>query len=203
MSKPAAMTRSDIQQVIAGYAQAARNAVDAGFDGIELHGANGYPSDQFLTNYTNVRTDVYGGTGENRFRFVYQTLAAIRAVVPADFIVGLRLSEGKVNNLAYRWEEGPDMAEAVFREVKKAAPDYLHMAAEGGGWKRECLYTDGHSSTGIAKQMLDCPIIANGGLHDAELASYILPNSTAICWPSAATRLLTLIYPINCGTGKK
>lgn len=168
------MTRSDIQQAIAGYVQAARNAVDAGFDGVELHGANGYLPDQFLTNYTNLRTDEYGGTVENRFRLVAQTLAAIRAVVPATFIVGLRLSEGKVNNLAYRWKEGPAMAEAVFGEVKKAAPDYLHMAAEGGGWKRECLYVDGRSSTGIAKQMLDCPIIANGGLHDTELATYIL-----------------------------
>ncbi|GAB3903391.1 NADH:flavin oxidoreductase [Larkinella knui] len=173
-STPVAMTVSDIKTAIAGYVQSARNAVEAGFDGVEIHGANGYLPDQFITSYSNQRTDSYGGSIENRFRFVAEISAAIRAVVPAGFIVGLRLSEGKVNNLAYRWEEGADMAKALFGEVKKAAPDYLHIAAEGGGWQRECVYADGSSSTGIARQLLDCPVIANGGLHDLELAQSIL-----------------------------
>lgn len=171
---PEVLTPGMIQTVIAGYVQAARNAVEAGFDGVEIHGANGYLPDQFLTGYTNQRTDAYGGSVPNRFRFLAEVLAAVRAAVPGGFLVGLRLSEGKVNNLAYRWEEGADMARAVFREVRKAAPDYLHMAAEGGGWVRECRYADGSSSTGIARQMLACPVIANGGLHDLDLAGRLL-----------------------------
>ncbi|GAB3921555.1 NADH:flavin oxidoreductase [Larkinella terrae] len=173
-SLPKEMTNEEIKTTISGYVKAARNAVDAGFDGIEIHGANGYLPDQFLTAYTNQRTDQYGGSVENRFRFIAELMREIRAVVPNDFIVGLRLSEGKVNNLAYRWEEGADMARAVFAEVKKAAPDYLHIAAEGGGWQRECVYADGSSSTGIARQLLDCPVIANGGLHELNLAERIL-----------------------------
>jgi 2,4-dienoyl-CoA reductase-like NADH-dependent reductase (Old Yellow Enzyme family) len=173
---PTAMSQTDINAVIAGYVIAAQNAVRAGFDGIELHAANGYLPDQFLTAYSNNRTDQYGGSVTNRFRFIAEVLVAIRTAVPADFIVGLRLSEGKVNNLAYRWEEGAEMAEAVFAEVKIAAPDYLHMAAEGGGWQRECLYADGRSSTSIARQLLDCPVIANGGLHDLTLADSILQD---------------------------
>lgn len=171
---PQAMTLQDIRLVIDGYTNAAQNAVEAGFDGIEIHGANGYLLDQFITSYTNSRTDQYGGSVENRFRIIAEIVAAIRSAVPADFMVGLRLSEGKVNNLAYRWEEGADMAKSLFYEVRKAAPDYLHMAAEGGGWKRECLYADGSSSTSIAKQMLACPVIANGGLHDLDLANHLL-----------------------------
>ncbi|CCH53079.1 NADH:flavin oxidoreductase/NADH oxidase [Fibrisoma limi BUZ 3] len=171
---PRTMTTADIKLAVEGYKNAALNAVDAGFDGVEIHGANGYLPDQFITRYTNTRTDEYGGSVENRFRFIAEIMAAVRAVVPAHFIVGLRLSEGKVNNLAYRWEEGADMARALFAEVKKAAPDYLHIAAEGGGWVRECVYADGSSSTGIARQILACPVIANGGLHDPVLAKYVL-----------------------------
>ncbi|GAB3334915.1 NADH:flavin oxidoreductase [Larkinella ripae] len=173
---PRAMTLSDLKTAVAGYVQAARNAAAAGFDGVEIHGANGYLPDQFITAYTNQRTDPYGGSVANRFRFLAEIIAGIRAAVPSGFVVGLRLSEGKVNNLAYRWEEGPDMAEALFAEVKKAGPDYLHIAAEGGGWQRECRYADGRSSTGIARQLLDCPVIANGGLHDLTLAQSLLTN---------------------------
>ncbi|GAB3985923.1 NADH:flavin oxidoreductase [Spirosoma daeguense] len=173
-SMPVAMTQADIDATIAGYVQAARNAVEAGFDGVELHAANGYLPDQFLTHYTNQRTDKYGGNVVNRFRFIADALTAIRRAVPAGFLVGLRLSEGKVNHLAYRWEEGAEMAEAVFGEVRKSAPDYLHIAAEGGKWQRECMYDDGRSSTSIARQLLNCPVIANGGLHDPSLADFIL-----------------------------
>lgn len=173
-SLPKAMSEADIKLVIEGFVQSALNAVYAGFDGVELHAANGYLLDQFITSYTNHRQDRYGGTIQNRFRLVGELIGAIRAVVPAQFIVGLRLSEGKVNNLSYRWEDGTTSAEALFREVKKAAPDYVHIAAEGGNWKRECLYADGRSSSGIAKTLLDCPVIANGGLHDLQLAEFIL-----------------------------
>ncbi|GAB3273816.1 NADH:flavin oxidoreductase [Larkinella harenae] len=173
-TRPTEMSQADIQMTIDGYIQAARNALAAGFDGVEIHGANGYLPDQFITSYTNQRTDHYGGTVANRFRFLAEIIAGIRAVVPSNFIVGVRLSEGKVNNLAYRWEEGAEMAEALFAEVKKSAPDYLHIAAEGGDWQRECQYADGRSSTGIARSLLTCPVMANGGLHDLNLASSIL-----------------------------
>lgn len=175
-SLPRAMSQADIELVTQGFVQAALNAVYAGLDGVELHAANGYLLDQFITPYTNHRQDRYGGTIQNRFRLVGELIGGIRPVVPAWFIVGLRLSEGKVNNLPYRWEDGPTSAEALFEEVKKAAPDYVHIAAEGGNWTRECLYADGRSASGIAKTVLDCPVIANGGLHDLQLAEHILAN---------------------------
>ncbi|NVP01663.1 alkene reductase, partial [Photobacterium damselae subsp. damselae] len=68
--QPRAMTKADIQQVIADYRQAALNAVEAGFDGIELHAANGYLINQFIDSEANSRTDEYGGRLENRLRFL-------------------------------------------------------------------------------------------------------------------------------------
>ena len=68
-SPPRALSRSDIQRIVADYRQAARNAIAAGFDGVEVHGGNGYLIDQFLRRTANQRTDEYGGSLNNRIRF--------------------------------------------------------------------------------------------------------------------------------------
>ena len=176
---PEEMSKQDIQMAINGYVDSALNAVKAGFNGIELHGANGYLLDQFMTPYLNLRTDEYGGNVENRFRIVSAIISAIKKAVPADFIVGLRISEGKVNHLAYRWEEGSKTARELLTEIKKSAIDYLHIAAEHRGWREESLYEDGSSLSGLAKKILDCPVIANGGLHDLALSQELLDTNQA------------------------
>jgi 2,4-dienoyl-CoA reductase-like NADH-dependent reductase (Old Yellow Enzyme family) len=86
-----AMTLDDIRRTIADYRRAAENAKAAGFDGVQLHGANGYLVDQFLRDGTNLRTDEYGGSPENRTRFLREVLEALIEVWGADR-VGVRLS---------------------------------------------------------------------------------------------------------------
>ena len=86
-----AATLDDIKRTVANYANAARNAQAAGFDGVQLHGANGYLVDQFLRAGTNLRTDEYGGSPQNRTRFMREVLEAIIAVWGADR-VSIRLS---------------------------------------------------------------------------------------------------------------
>jgi N-ethylmaleimide reductase len=94
---PVAMTETDIKTTIAEYAQAATNALAAGFDGIELHGANGYLLEQFIRPTSNQRTDRYGGSIENRARFVLEVAdAAIKAI--GKDRVGIRLSPFGVFN---------------------------------------------------------------------------------------------------------
>ncbi len=94
---PQAMTEADIKAAIAEFVQAAKNAVAAGFDGIELHSANGYLLEQFIRPNTNQRTDGYGGTIENRARFVLEVADAVTGVVGKDK-VGIRLSPFGVFN---------------------------------------------------------------------------------------------------------
>jgi 2,4-dienoyl-CoA reductase-like NADH-dependent reductase (Old Yellow Enzyme family) len=154
-------------------------AKSAGFDGVEIHAANGYLFDQFITPHTNLRTDGYGGTVENRLRFLKEVFWAIKNVVPKDFIIGIRLSESKVNDLTYRWRGGSQMANAIFKNLQDVKPGYFHLAAEGGNWARECMYDDGTSSNSIAKQITGVPIIANGGLHQLEIANELLNNNHA------------------------
>jgi N-ethylmaleimide reductase len=94
---PRALETGEIPGVIDAYRQAARNALKAGFDGVEIHGANGYLIEQFLQSHTNLRTDRYGGSIENRARFLMEVTQAVIDVWGADR-VGVRLSPYGVAN---------------------------------------------------------------------------------------------------------
>ncbi|MBR9727958.1 alkene reductase [Shewanella intestini] len=89
--EPRAMTKADINQVIAQFRQAALNAIEAGFDGIELHAANGYLINQFIDSQANNRTDEYGGSIENRLRFLDEVVSAMVDAIGAER-VGVRLA---------------------------------------------------------------------------------------------------------------
>lgn len=176
---PEELTKRDIENVIEGFANSAEMAYKAGFDGIELHAANGYLLDQFITPYLNLRTDKYGESIENRLRIIFEILTAIKRKVPEGFILGLRISEGKVNNLSYRWENGAEMARAILNHIRGWGISYLHVAAEHFGWENECQYEDDTSLTGLAREILTCPVIANGKLHDLNLAQSLLDQNLA------------------------
>ena len=91
VSQPRALTTEEVGQVVDQFRQAARNAVDAGFDGVEVHGANGYLVEQFLRDSCNDRTDRYGGSIDNRARFLIEVMTAVCAEIGPGR-VGLRLS---------------------------------------------------------------------------------------------------------------
>lgn len=103
---PRALDTAEIPRVVEDYRQAAERAKHAGFDGVEIHGANGYLIDEFLQSKTNHRTDAYGGSIENRYRFLKEVVEAITTVWPAHR-VGVRLSPNGVYN---------DMGSADYRE---------------------------------------------------------------------------------------
>jgi len=96
-STPQAMTEADIKATIEEFAQSAKNAVAAGFDGVELHGANGYLLEQFIRPNSNQRTDRYGGSIENRARFVLEVADAVIRAIGKDKL-GIRLSPFGVFN---------------------------------------------------------------------------------------------------------
>jgi 2,4-dienoyl-CoA reductase-like NADH-dependent reductase (Old Yellow Enzyme family) len=92
------MTHADIHAVVAAFAEGARRAREAGLDGVELHGANGYLITQFLSSAINDRNDEYGGSLENRARFVVEIVKAIRAKVGTDFHLQMKISATEFNN---------------------------------------------------------------------------------------------------------
>jgi len=88
---PKPMTKEEIAETVKEYAAAAKRSIEAGFDGVEIHGASGYLLDQFLHDNINVRTDSYGGSIENRSRFILEVIQAVTTAVGADR-TGIRLS---------------------------------------------------------------------------------------------------------------
>lgn len=126
MDTPEPMTLDDIGRTINDFVTAARNAVDAGFDGVELHGANGYLIEQFLNPKVNQRTDEYGGNAANRVRFVIELARAI-----ADEIgrgkVGVRLSPYNQYNDMPLYESINETYLLAARELAKLGIAYLHV----------------------------------------------------------------------------
>ena len=121
---PRALEISEIKELIQKYAQAAINSMEAGFDGIELHSANGYLPDQFLHQQTNVREDEYGGSVENRARFTLEALDAIIEAVGKDK-VGIRISPCAYLHLEYT-KGDEDTFKYLLKEIEKRNILYTH-----------------------------------------------------------------------------
>jgi 2,4-dienoyl-CoA reductase-like NADH-dependent reductase (Old Yellow Enzyme family) len=84
-TRPRPLAKPEIERIVGQFADAAERCVKAGFDGVQIHAAHGYLINQFLTPYTNQRTDDYGGSLENRLRFLREVYRAIRARVGGDY----------------------------------------------------------------------------------------------------------------------
>ncbi|MET9776577.1 NADH:flavin oxidoreductase [Streptomyces sp. NPDC006367] len=123
-----AMTRADIDDVVAAYASAAAAAEALGFDGVEIHGGHGYLIDQFLWSRTNRRTDGYGGDITGRTRFAAEIVAACRAAVSGDFPISFRLSQWKVNHYRARIAETPQELETLLGLLAEAGADVFHCS---------------------------------------------------------------------------
>ncbi|MFF3544037.1 NADH:flavin oxidoreductase [Streptomyces platensis] len=123
-----AMTQRDLDEVIAGFAEAAATAERLGFDGVELHGAHGYLIDQFLWSGTNRRTDAYGGSRTARTRFAAEIVAACRAAVSPDFPVLFRMSQWKMGNYEARLAETPDELQEIVAPLTDAGVTAFHCS---------------------------------------------------------------------------
>lgn len=123
---PVAMTEADIAKAIAEYATAAKLAIKAGFDGVELHAANGYLMEQFLNANVNKRTDGYGGSADARNRFVLEVAQACVAAIGADK-VGIRISPYGVFNGTGAFDGVEDQFLALTKELSAMGLVYLHL----------------------------------------------------------------------------
>ncbi len=123
---PEEMGESDIAAAIAEYANAARLAIEAGFDGVELHGANGYLIDQFFNTATNKRTDRWGGSVENRIRFAAEVAKATVAAIGAERI-GMRVSPYGVFNGTVADAEMDAMYLRLVDELNRLGLVYIHI----------------------------------------------------------------------------
>lgn len=125
-SAPRAMTAADIAHAVAEFARSAQLAIEAGFDGVELHAANGYLIEQFLNANVNQRTDAYGGSIEGRNRFALEVAHATAAAIGADR-VGIRLSPYGVFNSTGAYPEVEAQYLALTEELSRLGLLYVHL----------------------------------------------------------------------------
>ena len=124
------MTNAEIEGIIKDFGRATKRAIEAGFSGVEIHGANHYLLQQFFSSFSNVREDKWGGSLEKRMAFPLAVVKEVKRVVeeyaPKDFIVGYRISPEEIHRdeVGYSYRE----AQALIREVIKYELDYIHLS---------------------------------------------------------------------------
>jgi len=123
---PKEMTSEDLLQTKAEYVTAAKNAIEAGFDGVELHGANGYLLEQFLSPVSNVRKDGYGGNIENRCRFIIEVVSEVADAIGKDK-TGIRLSPYGVASDMPHYPEIDATYEYLSRQLNNSGIAYIHL----------------------------------------------------------------------------
>ena len=128
---PRALTTEEVKETIQEFVQAAKNAVEAGFDGVELHGANGYLIEQFLHPDANQRTDEYGGSDENRSRFLLEIAQGAVDAIGADK-VGIRLSPYGVNGDLSNYEGIETLYTYLAEQLHTIGLVYLHLVDHSG-----------------------------------------------------------------------
>ncbi|PTL39079.1 NADH:flavin oxidoreductase [Alkalicoccus saliphilus] len=174
---PKAAEMEDLQQIKAAFVQSALRAKEAGFDGVELHGANGYLLDQFLTDYLNDRKDAYGGSIENRLRLILEIIEEVREVVGESYIIGIRMSQIKVTDSEHKWAGGEKDAKIIFSALGNTSLNYVHVT-DGDG-SAPAFGENSRTLADAAKTYGKLQVIANGGLGTPEKAAAVIENNEA------------------------
>lgn len=156
---PRSMTIAEIKQTIQDFATASENAIRAGFDGVECHGANGYLADQFIQDTSNKRDDEYGGSVENRSRFIDDIMKAVVSAIGPER-VGLRLSPWSSFQGMRMENPIPQFADVVSKanQLKLA---YLHFVESRVSGAADC---EANERLDFAYDLWDGPLLVAGGI---------------------------------------
>lgn len=205
---PAEMTIEDIKEVQIAFREAARRANLAGFDAIELHGAHGYLINQFLSPLTNKRNDEYGGSTENRSRFLKELLCEVRKVWPEDKPVIIRVSAEEYS------ENGnhPEGVAAILNFLKADGIDMINVSS-GGVINANMDIFPGYQVifAEVIKRETGLPVIAGGLITSSLMAEEVVHNNRADLiylgrellrnpyWPLQAAKMLNsqLEWPVQ------
>lgn len=179
---PRAVTVEEIESFVEAIAAAAVRCREGGLDGVEIHSAHGYLLGSFLSPVTNQRTDAYGGSFENRLRFLREAISAVRRSAGDDFVLGVRLS----NSEAVQGGLGPEDVARVVREITaRRALDFVNLT-QGTYFKVEDIFaTAGNPrryempASRIVSQAADVPVMVTGRFLTLEDAETVLNSGEA------------------------
>ncbi len=183
--EPKAMTQQDISAIVVAFAASAKRARQAGFDGIQLHGAHGYLINQFLSPLTNQRQDCYGGTLENRTRFLLEVYQVVRQAVGTDYPVTIKLTAADNIDGGFTLDEAVKVAsqldtwgiDAIEVSSGTAASGALSPVRQQITTPEQEAYNADNAL--VIKKVVNVPVMVVGGLRSPQIAERLLFNDTA------------------------
>jgi 2,4-dienoyl-CoA reductase-like NADH-dependent reductase (Old Yellow Enzyme family) len=194
---PDEMSLFDIEHVISGFVETARGAIEAGFDGIEIHGAHGYLINNFLSSYSNQRTDAYGGSVENRYRFAHEIIAAVHKVVPGDRLLTFRISNWGVADMDVSLFDSKSEWQQIIQLLSKEPIDAISVSTYDYS---ENVFGTNQNMAQITREVSELPIMICGKIFDRTSAENALRDADIVL--SAKSLLLNPNWVEEVRAGK-
>jgi 2,4-dienoyl-CoA reductase-like NADH-dependent reductase (Old Yellow Enzyme family)/thioredoxin reductase len=200
---PRELRLEEIPVMVAAYGDAARRCREAGFDFVEIHGAHGYLINQFMAPNSNQRTDMYGGSFENRTRFMLEVLEDIRSKCGPDFTVGIRMN-GE-DYISDGW--GMDEALRLAPLLEQNGADYLHVSAGVYGSRQltiPSMYVEQGCFVHLAeavKKRVSIPVVAVGRIKKPDMADAIIRDRKADMVALGRSLLADAQWPAKARSG--
>ena len=179
---PRALTGEEIEELIRKFTYAAGRAKDWGFTGVQIHGAHGYLVNQFLSPHHNRREDQWGGSLENRMRFLREIYRAIRAEVGPDFPIGVKLNSADFQRGGFTEEESMEVIQILEADgmdlIEVSGGNYENPSMVGAGAKQSTLQREAYflEYAEKAKKLLNIPLVVTGGFRSAEAMNNALAS---------------------------
>jgi 2,4-dienoyl-CoA reductase-like NADH-dependent reductase (Old Yellow Enzyme family) len=174
---PDSMSQFDIEHVITGFVETAKGAVEAGFDGIEIHGAHGYLISQFLSSYSNKRTDQYGGSVENRYRFAHEVIQAVKQAIPDDRLLTFRISNWGIADMEVSLFDSAVEYQDVIKLLSQEPIDAISVSTYEFSQK---VFDTDKNMTQLTREATELPLMICGGIFDRVTADAALEDADVI-----------------------
>jgi 2,4-dienoyl-CoA reductase-like NADH-dependent reductase (Old Yellow Enzyme family) len=194
---PDAMSLFDIEHVIQGFVETTKGAVAAGFDGVEIHGAHGYLINQFLSSYSNQRTDGYGGSVEHRYRFAHEIIQAVSKVIPEDFLLTFRISNWGVADMEISLFDTKEEYQEIIKLLSNDPLDAISVSTYE--YHTKAFGTDKNMAQ-LTREVTNLPIMICGKIYDRTSAEDALRDADIVL--SAKSILLNPNWVEDVRAGK-
>ncbi len=194
---PLEMSRFDMDHVINGFVETARGTMEAGFDGFELHCAHGYLLSQFLSGYSNQRTDAYGGTMENRFRFIHEVIQAVRPEIPMEKLLVVRVSNWGIADMEQSLFKDKDEWQEMIQLFSNEPIDAISVSTYD--YSEKAFGTE-KTMAGITRDVTELPLMICGKIHDRASAEEAMTDADLVL--SGKSTLLNPDWVADVAGGK-
>lgn len=195
LGKPKAMEEGEILETIQRFGMTAKLAEEAGFDGVQIHAAHGYLISQFLSPLVNQRTDRWGGSLENRSRFLTEVINAVRKNVSSRFIVSVKINSSDFQKGGFQFED----ALQVIKSIQSLGVDFIEMS--GGNYEAPAMQGVSRDGSTLAREayflefarevtkVVSVPIMVTGEISRKEIASSVLESGVSLVGIATALAL--------------